>query len=598
MEENNNLNENEVNNVEPEVTTENTTSVASEVPEAPVTPEVQPDPVVASVPEVDSTPKPAEPVEPIEPFSSAPVAPANQEEKKKGSKAPIIIVIILLLIALGVGLFFLLGNGNKTNKDEKTVTTEKKTVKSDFKLTGNDLEEFDLQFLRIENKKENIVYSPLSIKYALAMLNEGAEGDTKEQIKALIGDYKAKKYINSKNMSIANAFFIKNTAASQIVDTFKTTLKDKYDAEIITDEFKDPYKINNWVKEKTLGLIPKALDGIDEEDIYYIVNALAIDMEWQNYIVQPGLLQPKAGEFTSFVIYSHTNIGWQVQENEIAGNFNGKENSIKTLEIGASVNNFDPIKKYGSEDKYKKVIRDYYEKCYKENPVEAGEDYVVDIDEDVKNAYEAVTSITGDVKMSTDFLVYNDDDVKVFAKNLKKYDGTTLQYVGIMPIKEDLSTFISNTGSEKIKEYVKGLKEIKRDSFEDGYITLIKGSVPKFKYDYDLDLKGDLKKLGITDVFDATKAKLTKLTKEQSYISKAIHKATIEFSEYGIKAGAVTIGGGAGNLNGLCHYSEEIPTKKIDLTFDKPYLYIIRDIDSGEVWFTGQVYNPTEYKDL
>ena len=56
-------------------------------------------------------------------------------------------------------------------------------------------------------------------------------------------------------MSIANAFFIKNTAASQIVDTFKTTLKDKYDAEIITDEFKDPYKINNWVKEKTLGLI-------------------------------------------------------------------------------------------------------------------------------------------------------------------------------------------------------------------------------------------------------------------------------------------------------------------------------------------------------
>ena len=30
----------------------------------------------------------------------------------------------------------------------------------------------------------------------------------------------------------------------------------------------------------------------------------------------------------------------------------------------------------------------------------------------------------------------------------------------------------------------------------------------------------------------------------------------------------------------------------IDLDFDKPYMYIIRDKSTGEVWFAGTVYEP------
>ena len=32
--------------------------------------------------------------------------------------------------------------------------------------------------------------------------------------------------------------------------------------------------------------------------------------------------------------------------------------------------------------------------------------------------------------------MYNDDNIKVFAKDLKTYNQTTLQYVGIMPKKK------------------------------------------------------------------------------------------------------------------------------------------------------------------
>jgi len=38
-------------------------------------------------------------------------------------------------------------------------------------------------------------------------------------------------------------------------------------------------------------------------------------------------------------------------------------------------------------------------------------------------------------------------------------------------------------------------------------------------------------------------------------------------------------------------------TFSIDLTFDKPFMFIIRDKDTQEVWFSGTVYEPTKYKE-
>ena len=56
---------------------------------------------------------------------------------------------------------------------------------SAYRLSGNSLEDFDLFFLQLENEKKNKIYSPLSIKYALEMLEEGANGETKDQINSM-----------------------------------------------------------------------------------------------------------------------------------------------------------------------------------------------------------------------------------------------------------------------------------------------------------------------------------------------------------------------------------------------------------------------------
>ena len=138
------------------------------------------------------------------------------------------------------------------------------------------------------------------------------------------------------------------------------------------------------------------------------------------------------------------------------------------------------------------------------------------------------------------------------------------------------------------------MKEVKYESFKDGVITKIRGNIPLFKYDYELDLDGDLQQLGVKNVFDINKSDLSgMLDGAKQFINPAIHKADIEFSNDGIKAAAATGFGGAGASTACTYdYEFEVPVEEIDVTFDKPYMYLIRDKATGEVWFTGTVYEP------
>ena len=80
---------------------------------------------------------------------------------------------------------------------------------------------------------------------------------------------------------------------------------------------------------------------------------------------------------------------------------------------------------------------------------------------------------------------------------------------------------------------------------------------------------------------------------EKQYIGDVKHKANIEFSNDGIKASAATAMGGFGAAGGpYFEHLFKVPVKNIDVTFDKPYMYLIRDKATGEVWFTGTVYEP------
>lgn len=506
----------------------------------------------------------------------------------KNKKIIIITTIIVLLISISIILFI---KFNKEKKYDDPIIKEKAV----YSIKSNSLEPFDLYFLQLENKKENKIYSPLSIKYALSMLAEGSEGESKKQILDIIYDYKTNKYENNKNISLANALFIKEIYKDKINNNYKTTLIDKYNAEVIIDSFMSPVNINSWVNNKTLGLINNLFDDISEENLI-LINALAIDMEWEDKFIHAYPNVPVS------VNYKHEKFSWFGPDEVTEKEFNDIEEKISGMEIIASVNKYDIVNVLGENkirktvkeelikylNEYNLTIRDIYDRDNKTDE-ELFELYLDDYIEEINSNYKKID-------ISTDFSFYTDENIKAFAKSLKEYNGKQLEYIGIMPLNKNLDEYVKNITVQDINTLLGQLKKIELNNFKDGVVTKITGFIPKFKFDYELDLMNDLRTLGIKNVFESGKADLKNITSDDLYINKVSHKSNIEFTQDGIKASAVTYAGGKGS-GGTFDYYYDVPVEKIDLTFDKPYMFIIRDKKTQEVWFTGTVYNPLLYKE-
>ncbi len=519
----------------------------------------------------------------------------GKDPKKKKGKG--IFVVFLILIVVGGLVFAYFEFAPKKEGKEEKIKTEKKEVKSEYRLESNQLENFDLAFLKLENADKNIIYSPLSIKYALEMLGEGASGDSKAQLDAVIGAYQAKKYTNSSAMSFANAMFIKNTYQDKMKEEYKNILVTKYNADLVFDSFQTPDVENAWVKEKTLGLIDHLFDDIKDNN-FILANVLAIDMDWKHKIQYSSSQSSTPNPKTIYnVHYSHEKYQEGIsplddESNYLSLSFNDKKMDAKAVEIGASINNYDIISALGEDAIRSTITKEYTEYV---NSGEGCVDTTLTIPQYVDKFIEELKSNYHQLDTSTDFMIYYDDNVKAFAKDLKEYDGTTLQYVGIMPQQQDINTYINKMDKNSINQILKNLKTIENKSFEEGKVYKITGYIPLFGYENEIDLKKDLNSLGIHDVLEEGKADLSNMiTEKGSYIDKISHKANIEFSNEGIKASAATQGGGLGAA--MCGFEHlyEVPVKTINMTFNKPYIFLIRDKKTEEVWFVGKVYEPIE----
>ena len=368
--------------------------------------------------------------------------------------------------------------------------------------------DFDTDFIRLENKAKNVIYSPLSIKYALKMLSEGAGGNTKTQIDNVVGKYNLTKYASSKNLSLANGLFIREDYANIIKQNYVDTLKSKYDAEVILDKFQSANNINKWISTKTFEFIPKMLnDGTVVASKTILVNALAIDMEWSR----------KLETQNRVLTYYYED---------------GKTAEHKFLT--------DAIKVY--PDKSRNTV--------------------------------------------TDSECYDDEGVQVFVKKLKDYNGTQLEFMAIMPKEEKLSNYAKNITADIINKLRAKTRPLIEEAYHADGIAQVLIDIPKFNFDYDLNLKEDLNALGIKDAFDTKKADLSGIA-DDFYVSEALHKAKIEFGEDGIKAAAVTVIA----MRDSMMIEPEI-TYSHSMIFNHPFFFVIRDCKTGEIWFVGTVYEP------
>lgn len=513
----------------------------------------------------------------------------ESNKSKKNNLVKYFVILILLVVLIGGGVLASRINLKKDTKEEGKTETEKKPVNSKYTITSNDLVDFDLYFMKEHNTETNKVYSPISIKTALAMLADGAKGDTKDQIVSIIGDYKNTKYTNSSNMSFANAMFINNNYKDSIKSTYIENLKNKYNADVQYDSFTTPDIVNKWVDSKTFGQINNMVDDISQYN-FVQVNALAIDMEWVNKF------QYKSNEGKSYSVsfphqsfYNYT----RALDNDFSYLKWRDSHNVESGEFAGVINRYDIVTDLG-EDTIRKTITEEYSAWLKEDPCGTAstspdvETYVNTFIKELKESYKHVSS-------STDYMLYNDDSIKAFSKDLKTYDGLTLQYVAIMPKEIALTQFLNDNDSESISKIISNLKEVKLENFNDNAITKINGNMPFFNYNDNLDLIEDLKKIGITDIFDINKSNLSDMVEagDAMVIGKLVHKANIELTNEGIKAAAATMSGGLGSAScPVYDHIYDVPIEEIDMDFNKPFMYLLRDKKTGEIWFAGTVYEP------
>jgi len=144
------------------------------------------------------------------------------------------------------------------------------------------------------NGDDSAVISPVSLLYALGMLTNGADGETLAQLEKTIGlpadslnafmkDYAAKLAENEGNVNLANSMWINEKYNLSYEQEFLAALEEYYKAEGFSGVFDDALcdKLNKWVSDNTYGMIDKLLDEINPDASTYLVNALALDLEWK-----------------------------------------------------------------------------------------------------------------------------------------------------------------------------------------------------------------------------------------------------------------------------------------------------------------------------
>lgn len=155
--------------------------------------------------------------------------------------------------------------------------------------------DFSLKLLKESvDSDTNVLLSPISVIYALAMTANGAEGETKEQLEQLFGmnTEELNEYLygymgdiaasEKAKFLMANAIWFSTEKDIHIKQDFLQTNKNWYDAEIYEAAFDDGTKkeINDWVSEHTDGMIPEIIEDLSSETIMCLVNALSFEAEW------------------------------------------------------------------------------------------------------------------------------------------------------------------------------------------------------------------------------------------------------------------------------------------------------------------------------
>ena len=117
------------------------------------------------------------------------------------------------------------------------------------------------------------------------------------------------------------------------------------------------------------------------------------------------------------------------------------------------------------------------------------------------------------------------------------------------------------------------------------YVTL---DLPRFEFESQFRLSEALKSMGMPDAFDKASSDFSGMDGRSClagdpgclYIREVVHKAFVSVDEAGTEAAAATA---------VVMQTESAPQNPVAVTVDRPFIFLIRDRETGSILFVGRV---------
>jgi len=161
------------------------------------------------------------------------------------------------------------------------------------------------------------------------------------------------------------------------------------------------------------------------------------------------------------------------------------------------------------------------------------------------------------------------------------YKGNDISMFVLLPKDNNLSAVDNGLNYQKISGWEKELQN-----------QFVDVSLPKFKIETEEHMPSDLKAMGMPTAFSPTAADFSgiapiKNPSENLYISDVIHKAFIDTDENGTEAAAATA-----VIIGVTSVAYPAPPKPVVFNANHPFIFFIRQNQTGNILFIGRVVSP------
>jgi serpin B len=151
------------------------------------------------------------------------------------------------------------------------------------------------------------------------------------------------------------------------------------------------------------------------------------------------------------------------------------------------------------------------------------------------------------------------------------YAGDEMSMIVLLPEEGTFESVVRSLDAQELDGWLDGL--------EPKGVAL---SMPKFRFTSEFELKDALMELGMVDAFGSDADFSGMDGTRELFVEQVYHDAFVAIDEAGTEAAAAT----------AVVVARKGPSLEQQVTIDRPFVFLIRDIETGTILFLGHVVNP------